>query len=63
MLILDNNHWTIEDYKQRTTAKMWRNYLLNHDDKIIYKGRLRKLKAEKVFRDIVDIYKEPYNEI
>ena len=56
--MLSNNHWKIESYKQRVTKKQWRDYLLENDGIIIVKGRLRKLKAKKVFGDLYDIYKE-----
>ena len=52
------NHWTLEHYTQRITSKEWKQLLLNDEDKLISKGRLRQLKAKKLGVGVVEIYKE-----
>lgn len=56
---LDNNHWTVEDYKQRMAKKEWEEILLNYDDKIIVKGNLRQLAVRKLSSNVVEVYKKP----
>jgi len=56
---LDIRHWQLETFRQRVTRKEWRDYLLGHDDKMIYHGRLRTLKAKKIFGDVYEISKVP----
>ena len=61
-LLLDNNHWVIEDYKQRITLNQLRSLFLNHDDSIIFKGTLRKLIYKKIAPGVYEIYKRRINE-
>jgi hypothetical protein len=56
--ILDDQHWQFEDYRQRIEASVWRQLLLNGDDRIIHAGRLRNLKAKKLGYGVVEIRKE-----
>lgn len=56
---LDNNHWRVEGYKQRMTEKKWEEMLLNYDDKIIVRGKLRQLAIRKLSSNIVEVYKKP----
>ena len=37
----DKDHWVHEGYRQRVDYKSWRNILLNHEDSIIFKGKIR----------------------
>ena len=55
---LDDAHWKFEDYKQRMTTKDWRDILLNKNDTIIFRGRLKQLKAKRLGSGIVEIYKK-----
>lgn len=57
----DNGHWQTEDYRQRMSVKDWKKDLLEGNDKIIFQGRLRQLKAKRLGYGIVEIYKEPLN--
>jgi hypothetical protein len=58
-MLRENRHWTVEDYKQRLTTKQWKTILLNEDDKIIFKGRLRQLVAKNLGAGVVEISKKP----
>jgi len=52
-------HWKFEDYRQRMTTKEWKEILLRHEDSVVFKGRLRKLKAKNLGAGAVEVYKEP----
>jgi hypothetical protein len=56
---LNDNHWRIEDYKQRMTTKAWKNILLNDDDHIVFKGHVRHLQAVKLGYGVVEVSKTP----
>lgn len=56
--MLNNNHWTLPNFRQRMTKKQWRDILLNDQDKIIYKGLLCQLKAKDLGADVVEVYKD-----
>ena len=56
--ILDEQHWQFEDYCQRIKASVWKQLLLNDDDKIIHGGRIRKLKAKNMGYGVVEISKD-----
>ena len=56
--ILDEQHWQFEDYAQRIKANVWKQLLLNDDDKIIHAGRIRNLKAKNLGYGVVEISKE-----
>jgi len=57
--IRSENHWRMEEYKQRITTKQWTQLLLNGDDALIFQGRYRQLKAKKIGPGVVEIYKIP----
>ena len=59
---VNENHWITEWYRERMTTKQWKEALLHEDDKIIYHGRLRRLKAKSLGSGVVEIYKEPLKE-
>lgn len=59
---LSANHWAAEYYRQRVTRKEWKEILLEHGDSIIFRGRLRKLKAQHLGAGVYEIYKLPYKE-
>ena len=61
-MILDNNHWKLEDFKQRMSIKAWEELLLNHEDKIIFKGCVRQLEAKRIFGSVVEVYKKEKKE-
>ena len=63
MKIRDNQHWEYEDYKQRMTKKDWAKLLLNNEDRLIFKGRMRKLVAKDLGCGIVEITKEVKKEV
>lgn len=56
---LNQNHWTLRDYRQRILLKDWQQWLLNHDDKIIYHGHLIPLKAKSIGAGVYEIFKDP----
>lgn len=57
--ILDDQHWTFEDYKQRMVTKDWKALLLNDDDKMIFAGRLRQLVGKNLGAGVWEISKAP----
>jgi hypothetical protein len=57
----NQGHWQFEDYHQRITTKQWKELLLNDQDKLIFKGRLRQLKAKNLGAGVIEISKEPLN--
>lgn len=56
---ISDRHWIDENYKERMPAKTWKNMLLEEEDTLIFRGRLRKLKAKKLGYGVVEIYKAP----
>jgi hypothetical protein len=56
---IDNGHWKNEYHAQRVTLREWREILLNHEDQIIYKGRLRVLKAKHLGAGVYELTKAP----
>lgn len=55
--ILDEQHWKIKDYRQRMPNKFWKILLLNDDDKVIFQGRVTKLKAKSLGCGVVEVVK------
>jgi len=55
----DNGHWVREDYRQRITTKEWQKLLLDKDDTVIFRGRIRKLTAKNIGAGVYEVYKEP----
>ena len=55
--ILDKQHWQYEDYRQRIVTKDWRDILLNFDDHVIFKGRVRKLLSENKGAGVIEVWK------
>jgi len=53
-----NSMWVFEEFRQRVTTKTWHEMLLNDEDHIIFRGNVRKLKADKVGPGVYEIYKE-----
>jgi len=56
---ISNFHWLTEDFKERMPAKEWKKMLLDRQDTINFKGKIRKLKAKNLGYGVVEIYKEP----
>lgn len=56
---LDDQHWQLESYRQRMTTNEWRQLLLNHDDIVTFKGRVRKLLANRLGGGVVEVFKAP----
>jgi len=59
----DNEHWVREDYRQRMTSKEWKKLLLDKEDRLIFHGRVRQLKAKSLGAGVFEIYKEPLTEL
>jgi len=55
--ILDEQHWVYPDYRQRLTTRLWKELLLNDDDKIIFRGRVTGLVCKKLGYGVVEITK------
>jgi hypothetical protein len=60
--MISDNHWRIEGYSERITAKQWRKMLLDGSDEIICHGSLRKLVAKKLGYGVIEISKKPLKE-
>lgn len=58
---LNENHWRIDNFKQRLTKKEWQKILLNNEDEIIYKGNFVKFKAIDLGYGVVEIKKDLSN--
>jgi len=56
------NFWTFEQATQRMTRKEWAKILLEEQDTLIAKGRVRRLKARNLGAGIVEVYLEPLKE-
>ena len=54
---IDNQHWVREDYKERITAKEWEKMLLESDDTIVFKGRVRRLIGKNLGFGVIEISK------
>ena len=54
---ISNNHWTVENYRERMPASKWKKMLLDDEDTILYKGDLIRLKAKKLGYGVVEVYK------
>jgi len=57
--IRSENHWRMEEYKQRITTKQWTQLLLGGDDTIVFQGCCCQLKAKKIGPGVVEIFKTP----
>ena len=53
----NEKHWIDENYKQRMSVESWKKILISNDDKIIFHGKLRQLKAKNLGNGIVEVYK------
>ncbi len=61
-MIVDFDHCTREDHRQRITTKQWREVLLSYHDHVVFQGKMRKLLAKNLGAGVVEIYKEPLKE-
>ena len=61
-IALNNNHWRLEDYKQRMTEADWREILLADRDMLTMNGRVRYLTAKKLGYGVVEVSKVPLEE-
>ena len=52
-------HWRNEGYTQRMSTAQWRKHLLSEDDKIVFRGHLRRLVAINLGAGVVEIGKAP----
>jgi hypothetical protein len=56
--MLSNNHWVLEEFSQRMTTKEWKQILLDEQDKIIFKGYMRRLVAKRLGAGVVEVSKK-----
>jgi hypothetical protein len=56
---LSNNHWRLEEFRERVTTKKWKEILLEEGDKIVVGGHLRQLEAKSLGAGIVEVRKKP----
>ncbi len=59
MKILSDNHWILENYRQRLTRKEWKQVLLDRNDEIFFYGEPRRLVAKYMGCGIYEVYKNP----
>ena len=59
-ITLDQDHFQREDYKQRITAKQWKQMLLDGDDErgIAFRGKAYRFIAKPLGHGVVEIAKE-----
>ena len=57
MSVLSRNHWGLETYTQRMSAKEWREILLAEQDTVVFKGQVYKLIAKNIGYGLVDVSK------
>ena len=55
--ILDEQHWIYPDYRQRVKTKLWKELLLNDDDRIIFRGRVTQLIGKSLGSGVIEITK------
>lgn len=60
--VLDNNHYTVEDFSERLTTKEWQSLLLNGKDIIVYRGCVRKIVAKNLGYGVVEVSKAKKDE-
>jgi hypothetical protein len=56
--ILDEQHWKFTNYRQRILSRHWRELLLNDDDRVIFRGKVTKLKSKNLGHGVVEVYKD-----
>ena len=59
--ILDDQHWTYANYRQRILSKDWRKILLNDDDTVIFQGRVMRLVGRSMGSGVVEVSKGTAN--
>ena len=52
-------HWKSETFIQRVTKEEWKSMLLKGQDQVIYRGRLRQLKAKALGVGVYELSKVP----
>ena len=62
-VFLDDGLWATEDYRQRMTAKQWRQILLDGNDKVIFRGVVRCLIAKNLGYGVVEVFKKEVENI
>jgi len=56
--MINENHYLMQNFRERMPSKQWRQMLLNREDRIIYRGRIVPLKAKKFGYGVVEIFKD-----
>jgi hypothetical protein len=60
--VWEKGFWVRSDYRQRIRAKQWTEVLLNGDDTIIRKGKIRQMVAKNLGYGVVEISLKPLAE-
>ena len=60
---LNSNHWVYEDYKERMTTKEWGEILLEHRDRIIFRGHSRRIVGKRIEPGVYEVFKELLNAV
>lgn len=58
----DPGHWVSEDFKQRMTSSDWKMLLMNGEDTVNFKGRVRQLVGDHIGAGVYEISKKPLDE-
>lgn len=62
MTLLNQGHYSHEDYFQIIKVKEWKEYYDQRGDKILFHGFVRILKTEKLPHGYLKVYKMPFKE-
>lgn len=55
---ISDNHYRADVYSERFTTAQWKQILLDHRDRIIYKGCVCQLIAKKLGYGVVEVSKD-----
>ena len=58
-LLISEMHYAYDNFTERMTIQQWRKVLLAEQDKFIYNGHMRELKAKHLGAGVVEISKKP----
>lgn len=58
-LNLSPGHFVYGEFRQTCTTAQWRQFLLEHERWIIFRGEIRNLRAKSLGAGVMEIRKEP----
>ncbi len=57
-ILLNKNHWMIEDYRERMTVHDMKLLFLQGNDHLIFNGHLRRIEFKRIAPGIYEVFKE-----